>query len=177
MPKEIQYHCTEDEDRLAYTLAYVRRSLNRGGSNCARETASKNEKLTQDYNAILAEIAVARVFNLCWTGCGKGSYGGKDVGGLLEVRSVIRRDRGLLANTKENEDSPAVMVLVENRLCTLLGWSFFGTIKAFGKVHNKDTPKPFWILPISEMSELSLLSEWVEDHRVDVRREELLLAE
>ena len=163
---QYSYVPNDDEAKVARLVAKIRNTLNRNQTNLPKgETATKQEREDQQYHAILAEIAVSRVFNLCWTGCGKGSEGMRDVGYLLEVRSIQQSHLGLLVRDKDEDDSPIVLVLVdENRKCTLLGWEMVGNVKKHGRVLDGDTSKPAYIMRQEQLYPIKTLKTIVRRH-------------
>ncbi len=154
------YRPNDDEAAVALLIAKRRNSLNGGGSNLPQEKATPEERLLQHYRGALAEISVARLFNLCWTGCGKGATGLHDVGGWLEVRSIKDPTRCLLAHFADRNTDPAVLVYVEDstRKCALLGWTYFGVVKREGEELAPGTDKRCWILPQSKLLPISELT-------------------
>lgn len=132
----VKYRPNDDEAACAWTVAQRRNTLNSGQSNLpGGETAPEDVRLRQHYTACLAEIAVSRILNLCWTGCGKGSEGLRDVGGTWEVRSVTKRGRGLLVRQKDDEQAPFVLVYVDpvTRCCEIVGWEYCREVRSRGK--------------------------------------------
>lgn len=160
------YRPNDDEAAVAATVARRRNGLNRGGTNLpGGETATESERFLQHYMAALAEIAVSRVFNMCWTGCGKGSTGLLDVGGMIEVRSISNMRHGLLARGKDANDSFCVLVHVseETRECTLIGWERFGTVKEKGRLIDGDSESPCWVLGQLQLQDVKDLRRIVRD--------------
>lgn len=147
------YTLTDDEAACAAVVARRRNRFNAGQTNLpGGESASESDRLLQHYMAAMAEIAVSRVTNLCWTGCGRGSDGVPDVGRALEVRSVSRRGLGLLARRKDRDDLPCVLVLVEPKAqCTILGWETYGEVKRRGRGRDLDSERPCWTLPADKL--------------------------
>lgn len=146
----LSYIPNEDEAHAAMAVAKRRNELNRGQSNLpGGETASKEDRQIQHYIACLAEIAVARLSNLYWTGCGKGADGLRDVGGIYEVRSITDRSHGLLVRQRDLEGNPPfVLVFVHavNRRCEILGWYPAQDVRRDGREIDSNTTKPFWVL-------------------------------
>jgi hypothetical protein len=109
-----------------------------------------------NYRACVAEIAVARTLNLYWTGSEKRR---RDVGGILEVRSIVDPGHGLVARANDTPEAPVVLVLVHPELlhCDLLGWQTFDYAKRLGRPKDLETQWPCWILaqhflePIEEL--------------------------
>lgn len=146
---DIAYTLTADEVACAHAVAARRNALNGGQSNIpGGETASPDERLRQHQRACVAEIAVSRVLNLAWTGCGKGAQGLRDVGYHVEVRSIGARGRGLLVRPRDPDDAPYLLVLVDSvtSRASLLGWAMKGEVMAHGERHAADTEKECWIL-------------------------------
>lgn len=141
------YRLTADEVEVAKLIGERRNRLTFGGSNLPVEHATKETRLDQDCRGAAAEIAVSRYFNLCWTGCGKGSEGLFDVGNCLQVRSVSDSFRGLLVRPRDVLHHPCVLVQVDaDYTCTLLGWEYQETVKKNGWKLDPNSTKPCWIL-------------------------------
>lgn len=153
------YKANEDEANAAYIVAKRRNTLNGGGTNIpGGETASESGRLRQHFAACLAEIAVARAANLCWTGCGKGSHGIYDVGDRYEVRSITQRGRGLLIRPKDKQGLYVlVYVNVEERTCEILGWETPNGVRNRGRVLAEGTESPCHILPEQDLQPISML--------------------
>jgi hypothetical protein len=142
------YRPTEDEAHAALAVARRRNRLNGGQTNLpGGETADETERLRQHFHACLAEIAVSRVMNRAWTGCGKGAHGLRDVAGWWEVRSITDRSRGLLIRKKDDPNAVFVLVYVApDRSCEILGWEIGQVVIDTGRHLGAGTDKPCWIL-------------------------------
>ena len=152
----IDYIPTKDEIEVARLIAERRNSLNFGGSNIpGGEYLNQQERLLQHFQGALAEIAVSRIYNLCWSGCGKGSNGCLDVGNCLQVRSVADSKRGLLCRQKDVSEHPCVLVQVlESNQCILVGWEHLSRVKTEGWVLDRYSHKPAWVLPRDHLRSL-----------------------
>jgi hypothetical protein len=150
----MKYRPSDDEAACAWVVAHRRRAKNGGQSNLPEETATNEERTLNDYQACLAEIAVSRLLNLCWTGCGKQEH---DVGGIFEVRSISDPAYGLQVNERDGDDDPVILVHVNNqsRECTLVGWHFVSAVRQFGKKMRDE--KPWWLLPQSKLHRMGHL--------------------
>lgn len=151
------YRPNNDEAAVALLIAKRRNALNRGGSNLPDgETATPEERLIQDYCAVLAEIAVSRMLNLCWTGCGRGSDGLLDVGDCVEVRSITQPHKCISARAKDPDAVPVVLVLVDKatRECKALGWNYYHEVKSQGRRIDRDE---YWVLPKSALHPMAKL--------------------
>lgn len=164
----ISYTPNDDEANVAFLIAKRRNTLNGGRwvSNLTREkesTVSINERLISQYCAALSEITVSRILNMCWTGCGKGACGAEDVGGCIEVRSIVKRGLGLISR-KKDENKICVLVHVDKgtRLCTILGWSSHAYVKKNGVPRDQNTEKPYWVLPEDQLFPIETLMERAE---------------
>jgi hypothetical protein len=149
----MRYRPNDDEAAVAFTIAKRRNQLNGGGSNLpGGERATIGERLLQHYAAALSEIATSRMTGLCWTGCGKGAEGLRDVGDLIEVRSVRSPELGLLVRRPkpgklEDIGVPYVLIHVgEDRWCAPLGWEYWDVVLDMGRVQGERTDHPCWIL-------------------------------
>jgi hypothetical protein len=146
-----RYRPNDDEARVAGLMARIRRDFSsKEKSNLAAGETDFEWRFFNNYVGALAEIAVSRMLNMCWTGCGMG--GGKrlrDVGDCVEVRSITERRKGLLANKCDTEAWPCVLVFVddETRWCEALGWETFAAVRAHGIGRNLETHQPYYVLP------------------------------
>jgi len=90
--------------------------------------------------------------NLYWTGSVKRN---RDVGGIIEVRSIFLPGHRLVARANDTDETPAVLVLVDLPppksellpVCHLLGWQTYGYAKRYGKPKDPDSAWPCWMLP------------------------------
>lgn len=148
------YRPSDDEAAAALVVAKRRNTLNSGQSNLpGGETASEDERLRQHYVACLSEIAVSRLLNRAWTGCGRGADGLRDVGDQFEVRSITDQKRGLLLRSKDDTPPPYVLVYVDvrTRECHALGWSYGHEARSNGRALDADTDRPCWILSVGNL--------------------------
>ncbi len=159
---------TDDEKACGKCVARIRNTHNDGQTNIpGGETASPEERLKQHYVACLAEIGTSRMFNLAWTGCGKGSSGLLDVGGIIEVRSITEFHKGLLVRESDHVVAPYVLAYVESpATVSLVGWEFRATVQDNGVHRDADTENPYWTLEhkkLRKMRELwDLLDELIQ---------------
>lgn len=153
------YRPNRDEAVIAFKVAKIRNGKNRGQTNMPKgEHSTCEQREIQHYRAALAEIAVSRMTNLCWTGLGKGSLGYIDVGNMLEVRSIDDLQKGLLVRDRDKESLPYVLVHVaDTRLCTFMGWAFFEEVKELGRIIDADTSKPAYILSKEKLHDMESL--------------------
>lgn len=156
-----RYLPNDDEVSVARMIAQRRNTLNGGGSNIpGGERATQQEREEQHFRGALAEIAVSRLSNRCWTGCGIGANGGKDVGYMLEVRSIDKLGNGLLVRDKDKDTDPCALVFVAtDRSCEIVGWAFYGEVKRRGRLIDGDTNKRCWVMPVDM---LRPWLDWVE---------------
>lgn len=155
------YTCTDDERAVAQCIAERRNRMNGGGTNLpGGETATQTERQRQHYRACLSEIAVSRLLNLAWTGCGKGSTGLADVGNFIEVRSIDhdRSTPGLIVRPKDTE-APFVLCTVNTKTGAViaLGWRWTSEVRQHGRLLDGDTPKPCWLLKRDRLASLDTL--------------------
>ena len=161
------YALTEDEHATAKLVAKRRNTMNGGQSNIpGGETSSVTQREDTHYRAIVAEIAVSRIFNLAWTGCGKGSYGAFDVGNMLEVRSIDNPSKNLMVRPADaaKRGSPIVLALVQPPdaiRVSLLGWQFVGDAIDSGTPMDQKTTRPYWIVQRHKLRHLDELRAYV----------------
>lgn len=112
-------------------------------------------QLNTDYAACLAEIAVSRLTNMCWTGCGRGdgTVPAKDVGDTYQVRSTITPGYGLMVRPADQGDDLFVLVQVstDTRVCVALGFRSADEARQLGRPHGHDGPHPCWIVSPSQL--------------------------
>lgn len=136
----------------------MRGRLNGGQENLIRDRTPPDEQYLIDYVACLAEIAVSRLLNRAWTGCGRAEDGSAsyDVGSFLQVRSITDRSYGLITREKDNPHDITALVHVDRatRVCTLLGGARNSDVRAYGVGRDLDTEKPYWTLPQSSLCQL-----------------------
>lgn len=87
-----------------------------------------------DINGAIAELALAKHFNLFWSGT-VGRVDLPDVG-LLQVRSKIEMQHRLVVRREDGDDEVFVSVLVDVPVCTLCGW-----------MRGHDAKREEWLLP------------------------------
>jgi hypothetical protein len=154
------YRPNDDEAAAAFLVAKRRNTLNNGASNLPNgEQVDAATREWQHYAACLAEIAVARVLNRCWSGCGKGTLERHDVGNCYEVRSITDRSRGLLVRAKDDGNTIFILVFVdvETRNCEILGWEIGQRIRQKGRMLDPTSPKPCWVLPAADLIPIQVL--------------------
>jgi len=156
----IDRHATMNPDEIAVAELIARRRIETAGGRKQRFGATPEERFAQDRAAALAEIAVARFFNLWWSGLAKGSEGRPDVGDILEVRFISTEEKGLLINPEDRGERPFVLVLVNEHRCTLLGWLFAHEGRRPEFEHpSKREGTVFHAVPRERLRPLSLLGE------------------
>lgn len=149
------YRLTADELAVAELIGERRNRLNFGGSNLPNEFTSLEFRQAQHSRAAAAEIAVSRHYNLCWSGCGKGSEGIFDVGNCLQVRSTMDPVRGLIVRPRDVIDQPCVLVEIDSDYkCALIGWEYHRVVRKLGKLCAADTSKPYWMLAREKLQPL-----------------------
>ncbi len=93
-----------------------------------RHAEAKRDPWKQDVDAALAEQVVARHYGEKWTGVNPRDV---DVGGIWEVRSIVTPSYGLVI--RDNDRAlPTFLVLVAERLATILGWEQAEVVRARG---------------------------------------------
>lgn len=161
-PDRWHYKLGPNERRVAIGVARMRSTESDGTDRipdkCTREQRSEN-----DVYACMAEIAVAKMMNLCWTGIERRAV---DVGGILEVRMVRKKDYGLLARAEDTEDAPAVLVFVDDdEVCHAMGWEFFGRVREHGTLRDGETKYPYWVTKkLRPMSTLFKTAQWIKQY-------------
>ena len=115
-----------DEIECANAVAIVRRDTAGGGTKNNYIETTLEQRLENDKRACRAEIAVARMLNLYWTGCGKNKDCKADVGDCVEVRQVSDSHRGLRLGMTDlaRPGTPFALAQVEDDYVTFVGWEF-----------------------------------------------------
>lgn len=73
-------------------------------------------------SACRGEMAVAKAFNLYWSGS-SGDYSAIDVGGKLEVRTITKAGHCMILHKQDKDDVPFVVACVQDApAITLCGW-------------------------------------------------------
>lgn len=165
MANQTVYRLTADERACARTVAQIRNTLNHGQPSAADPLMDSETRLAQHYRACVAEIAVCRLTNFSWSGCGPGADGRRDVGDSLEVRSVTSRHKGLLVRQKDFDDTPYVLVLVDHDGTEgeILGWAMKEEVMARGTGRDLDS-HPYWTLPVIDLHSAAMLPLWRSRH-------------
>lgn len=112
------------------------------------------------FSSTLAELAVAKHFNMLWTPK-LNKFNTKDVGGFIQVRSTDKfRPEVMLLHPRDNDSDPTVAAVVIEPVVYLLGWCY----AAAGKkpAYYKDAASrhaAFWVpntilRPIPELIEI-----------------------
>jgi len=128
------YKLAPYEMQIAAAMSKIRRSDSSGDSKIDLPLTDK-QKDRNDIIAVRSEIAVSRMLNLCWTGMGKQQ---PDVGGWVEVRSIENPKKNLIIRAKDRDDSPCVLVLVVDDVCTALCWAFARTGRRIGRKQGEN---------------------------------------
>lgn len=142
-----------DEVFVAHLVGERRNALNYGDKNFPD---SAGKRLLQHKSAALAEMAVAKHYNLYWSGLGKGTEGRGDVGGKWEVRSITQAHHGLIVR-ESDPARPHLLVLVEEPRCSLIGWLWPEQARIL-RYYKADSPQgetPFWLVPQADLIPLT----------------------
>lgn len=91
--------------------------------NLNREPQSDAQTLSWETDIVgcQAELAVASYLNLFWCGT-LNEFSAKDVGGIVEVRSVRNEKRRLILHPDDGDDDPFVLVCANPPNFVLMGW-------------------------------------------------------
>lgn len=114
---------THNEMLIASTIGNLRR-LNGICNNRQNAFGATDRLWEMSIFGAMAEAAVAKHFNLYWSGMGSDAPGDVDVGGCLEVRSIAQRDRKLILHPNSPSNLPFVLVYCNPPRFELLGWIF-----------------------------------------------------
>lgn len=139
--------------------------------------ASRNQRYNRDnglaviegteVNAVRAEMAVAKAYNMYWMG-GVGNVGSVDVGGIIEVRSVSQANHNLILHPDDKDKFPYVLVdLSDCPNVNLIGW-IWGSDGKQDKYWKDPSGKnrPAFFVPQADLNPMYDLTEYVRDNRV-----------
>lgn len=140
-PLPVTLEATAGEVWVAETVADRIARGKRDAPN--RHAEPRRDRRGQDRDATLAEQLVARHYGEEWTGRTAGAV---DVGGIWEVRSIVNPTYGLLIR-ETDRDLPTFLVLVDDRLCHVLGWEAAAVVRARGRFHaGENGESDYWTL-------------------------------
>lgn len=160
---------TRDEVEAAKVVAQIRQDTAGAGgkTNLPVERSTPEERLATQEVACYGEIGVSRVTNLAWTGCGKGSTGLPDVGGMVEARAVTEARLNLVVRPKDKAEYPYVLVQVDVEgsrvVTTAVGWAMKADVQRRGVPRDVDTEKPYWTLERKALLKMEALGPWLRD--------------
>jgi hypothetical protein len=135
----------------------------RGPTHGSKHSADAGA-LDNDIVGCMAEFAVAKYFNLYWSGT-IGELEAPDVGGLIEVRMVRERIHRLRLHPEDKQQFPYVLALAELPRIWLLGYCWWkdGAIAAnWSDPSGCDRPAFFVPNPLSHVDELKV---WIRGAR------------
>ena len=116
-----------------------------------------------DIRGAHGEYASAIALNLYWRPS-IGRLRDKDVGGLVETRSIDADHLSLVVKPKDLDADPFVLVLCRPLTrCRLLGWLFAREVKARFPLRT-DRGDPAHYAPISALNDMASLVVWLGDH-------------
>jgi hypothetical protein len=112
------------------------------------------------------EYAASLVLNLFWRPK-IGEVDGRDVGGLVEVRSgVSDRDR-LIVKPKDDPEAPFVLVIAEMEFLefAVVGWMFGANAKSYQKIAYEGCD-PAHYVPQGDLWPIAQLRKWLCEKRL-----------
>lgn len=86
-------------------------------------TSQGNEKPDNSIRGAKAEFAASVMLNLYWRPT-IGQLHQKDIGGFIEVRSIINREHRLIVKPDADNPDPYVLVFIEKAYCEFAGWEY-----------------------------------------------------
>jgi hypothetical protein len=114
------------------------------------------------------ELAVAKALNLFWVGT-IGAYNKKDVGGLVEVRTMQKAHHNLILHPEDDDNDPFVLCYYASaQSIALVGWLFACDGKRPEYWKDPVGGRPAFFVPSSMLRPISELREWVRDNRTEV---------
>jgi hypothetical protein len=107
-----------------------------------------------------AEYAASIALNLYWRPS-VGLIHEKDVGGLVQTRSVTNPTFGLIVKPKDSDADPFVLVLQRSRLAyRMIGWLFAADVKTRYPLRT-DRGDPAHFAPARELNDMDTLTDWI----------------
>ena len=150
------------EMRVATGVGKIRRSDN-DGTTQLDSPLTDDQREVSDILAVRSEIAVSRMLNLCWTGMGRKQ---PDVGGFIEVRVIDSPKKNLVIRVADKDDSPCVLVLVEERVCTALCWAYPSRARDIGKRMGSNK-FPYFLIFREDCNQMDELQSIIDNRRVE----------
>ena len=100
---------TPAEMQVAYMVAAQRQIMNvKVGAKDTYGAAQFHNAIALNMTGCAAEMAVAKGLNLFWSGS-VGNYNASDVGGMVEVRSIVRPTDSLIIHDEDKDGLPYVL--------------------------------------------------------------------
>lgn len=136
------YKLTDHEMDVASHIGRLRCLTAKDGDDTDDTGIHKSYKarVEQNITACIAEIAVSRMLNSCWTAL---AWKQPDVAGYIEVRSIVDEKHNLVVRALDKDSSPMVLVLVNDNICTARGWDKVAKIKEMG-IYDDSKGLPYW---------------------------------
>jgi hypothetical protein len=161
---KIDVELTEHESRICTWVGKQRYAYGRSTNRGRGLGASANADERYDVRGAHAEFAASIALNLYWRP-NIGRLDRKDVGGLVETRSVDNPSFSLCIKPKDDDDDPFVLVLQLSPLCyRLQGWRFAGDVKRRYPLRtDRGDPAHFAIL--GELDGMETLLDWIANGR------------
>tara|TARA_R110000868_G_C10586720_1_gene739191 strand:- start:63 stop:563 length:501 start_codon:yes stop_codon:yes gene_type:complete len=149
------------EVRVAAGVGRMRHEDANGPSDWGNKTDAAG-RLALDILSVKAEIAVARMLNLAWTGMARRNT---DVGNFLEVRAIQDRSRRLTARRKDENNTPCVLAFVEGDTVHALGWETFGVVRRDGVKMAGGAHGDYYLLDVLRPMEMLFgIVEWRREY-------------
>jgi hypothetical protein len=111
---------------------------------------------TDDINGAIAELAVAKHFNVFWSGT-VGRVDLPDVG-RLQVRSKLQDDHRLVVRANDGDDEPVISVLVDLPICRICGWMIAKDAKRHEWLLSDPSKPDRYFVPNAELRAISDLT-------------------
>jgi len=113
--------------------------------------------------AVRGEIAVAKAFNLFWSGA-VGDYKAVDVGGRVEVRAVDHADRRLIIHTDDRDELPYVLADTSGAPTIVLrGW-ILGRDGKRAEWWETRVRYPAFFVPLAALAPIATLRQLLDTH-------------
>ena len=152
MEKDLTVVLSWPELYLASTAGIMRRSESlKSGRVGAQKRDPGADKWGRDIESAHAEMAVAKLFGLYWSGT-LNTFRGADLHDYIQVKSTDLPDGRLIVRREDATDHVCILVIRENtRTFRVVGWVAAGDAKQDEWLTNPNGTDAAWFLPQDQL--------------------------
>jgi hypothetical protein len=144
-----------DLDR-SMALAAAEKSVYTGKIYNAKDYAVPKNKVQTHYYGYLAEIAVAKFFNVTWSGADFNTRHAGDLKNGYEVRSTQKLDGNLILGPRDNDEKPFIFVIINDLFADIIGYEYAYNIKIDENIfYRKQFPEKKWLISPSKLRSIT----------------------